>query len=172
MSPRTAAPLRTGTWNVLTDRTSAAFEVRNFGFNRVRGSIPVRGGSVQVDARGVVTAVHAELDLAALDTGTPRRDTDLRKPNLLDSAANPVLAFDATDVRSTAEGWSAHGELRLRGTSCPLVLLVARPTDGGETLRVHATATLDRAPLGIKAPRVMIGRYVEIVLDAFLAPPA
>ena len=88
MSPHTAPALRAGTWTVRSGRTTAAFEVRNFGFNRVRGTIPVRSGSVEVTG-GEVTAVRAELDLGALDTGNPKRDADLRKPNLLDSGARP-----------------------------------------------------------------------------------
>jgi polyisoprenoid-binding protein YceI len=171
MTPHTAPALRTGTWTVLSGRTTATFEVRNFGFNRVRGTIPVSAGTVEVSG-GEVTAVAATLDLGSLDTQNPRRDADLRKPKLLDSAAHPGLAFEATAIRRH-EGWEVSGELKLRGTSCPLTLSVAPPTDGGPGgVRVRATGTLDRAALGVRAPRVMIGRYVRIVVDAWLEPPS
>ncbi|OXM64871.1 YceI family protein [Amycolatopsis vastitatis] len=167
MSPHTAATLRTGTWTVLSGRTTAAFEVRNFGFNRVRGTIGVRAGTVEV-RDGEVTAVRAELDLGALDTRNPRRDADLRKPHLLDSAARPELTFVAGGVQRRGGGWEVTGELRLRGTACPLTLDVEPP--GGT--RVRATGTLDRAPLGMRAPRPLIGRYVRIVVEAELEPPS
>ncbi|MFG1642136.1 YceI family protein [Amycolatopsis sp. NPDC049252] len=171
MKPPAAPALRTGTWTVLSSRTSAAFEVRNFGFNRVRGTIPVTAGTVEVTGGGV-TAVAATLDLGALDTENPRRDADLRKPQLLDSAACPELVFEATGIRRH-EGWEVTGTLKLRGTSCPLTLTVAPPTGGGPGgVRVRATGTLDRAPLGVRAPRLMIGRYVRIVVDAWLEPPS
>jgi polyisoprenoid-binding protein YceI len=166
MSPYTAAALRAGTWTVRSGRTTASFDVRNFGFNRVPGTIPVRAGSVEVDDSGEVTAVRAEFDLGALDTGNPKRDADLRKPNLLDSAARPEMTFEATAVRRHGDGWEVTGELRLRGTSCPLTLLVEPAGEG-----VRATGTLDRTPLGVRAPRAMIGRYVRIVVDAELEPP-
>ncbi|MFJ7218745.1 YceI family protein [Amycolatopsis sp. NPDC098790] len=166
MSPHTAPALRAGTWTVRSGRTTAAFTVRNFGFNAVPGTIPVRAGHVEVDSGGEVTAVCAELDLGGLDTGNPKRDADLKKPNLLDSAARPGLAFEATAVRKHGDGWEVTGELRLRGTSCPLTLTVERAGDG-----VRATGTLDRAPLGMKVPRAVIGRYVRIVVDAELEPP-
>lgn len=166
MSPRTAPALRTGTWTVLSGRTTAAFEVRNFGFNRVSGTIPVRAGSVEVTA-GEVTAVRAELDLGGLDTGNPRRDADLRKPNLLDSGARPGMTFASTGVRRHGDGWEVTGELRLRGTSCPLTLTVSRDGDG-----VRATGTFDRAPLGMRVPRLMIGRHVRLTVDAGFAPPS
>ncbi|MEV7097197.1 YceI family protein [Amycolatopsis sp. NPDC051045] len=167
MSPHTAPALRTGTWTVRSGRSTAAFEVRNFGFNRVRGTIGVRTGTVEV-RDGEVTAVHAELDLGALDTQNPRRDADLRKPHLLDSAAHPAMTFTATGVRRRDDGWEVTGELRLRGTSGPLTLAV-EPAGG---TRVRATGTLDRAPLGMRAPRPLIGRYVRIVVEAELGPPS
>ncbi|MFF1608979.1 YceI family protein [Amycolatopsis sp. NPDC058278] len=167
MSPHTAPALRTGTWTVRSGRTTAAFEVRNFGFNRVRGTIPVRTGTVEVRDGAVIT-VRAELDLGALDTRNARRDADLRKPNLLDSGAQPAMTFTATGARRQDAGWEVTGELRLRGTSCPLTLTVVPE---GAT-RVRATGTLDRAPLGMRAPRPMIGRYVRIVVEAELEPPS
>ncbi|RSM46091.1 hypothetical protein DMA12_12480 [Amycolatopsis balhimycina DSM 5908] len=166
MSPHPAATLRTGTWTVLSGRTTAAFEVRNFGFNRVRGTIPVRTGVVEV-TDGEVTAVRAELDLGTLDTRNERRDADLRKPNLLDSGARPEMTFVAADVQRRGDGWEVTGELWLRGTSCPLTLTVV--PDG---TRVRATGTLDRAPLGMRVPRAVIGRYVRIDVEAELEPPS
>ncbi|MDS0139194.1 MULTISPECIES: YceI family protein [unclassified Amycolatopsis] len=167
MSPHTAPALRAGTWTVRSGRTTAGFEVRNFGFNRVHGTIPVRTGRVEV-RDGAVTAVHAELDLGALDTRNERRDLDLRKPNLLDSAAQPDMTFAATGVRRQDHGWEVTGELRLRGTSCPLTLTVEPVT----ATRVRATGTLDRAPLGLRVPRAVIGRYVRIDVEAELEPPS
>ncbi|MET9000640.1 YceI family protein [Amycolatopsis sp. NPDC004169] len=167
MSPHTAAALRAGTWTVRSGRTTAAFEVRNFGVNRVRGTIGVRTGTVEV-RDGAVTAVDAELDLGTLDTQNERRDLDLRKPNLLDSAARPVMTFTATGARRQDDGWEVTGELRLRGTSCPLTLTVERVTG----TRVRATGTLDRAPLGMRVPRAVIGRYVRIDVEAEFEPPS
>ncbi|MDX3192861.1 YceI family protein [Streptomyces sp. MN03-5084-2B] len=167
MSPHTAPALRAGTWTVRSGRTTAAFEVRNFGVNRVRGTIGVRTGTVEV-RDGAVTAIHAELDLAALDTRNARRDADLRKPHLLDSAARPAMTFTATAVRRRDDGWEVTGELRLRGTSCPLTLTV-EPVTG---VRVRATGTLDRAPLGMRVPRAVIGRYVRIDVEAEFEAPS
>ncbi|WP_410572237.1 YceI family protein [Amycolatopsis sp. cmx-4-61] len=166
MSPHTVPALRAGTWTVRSGRTTASFGIRNFGVNRVRGTIPVRTGAVEV-RDGAVTAVRAVLDLRGLDTRHERRDADLRKPKLLDSGARPEMTFAADDVRRRDTGWEVPGELRLRGTSCPLTLLV-EPVTG---TRVRATARLDRAPLGIRAPRLLVGRYVWIVVEAEFEPP-
>ncbi|WP_236796926.1 YceI family protein [Amycolatopsis sp. GM8] len=153
-----------GSWTVLTGRSTARFSVRNFGVNRVTGTIPITGGSVRRDGDDIT--VRAELDLGALDTGNAKRDEDLRKPNLLDSAARPVLRFAAERMRADSDCWLIDGTLELRGVSCPVAL---RAEQDGES-HVVATATLDRAPLGMRVPRFMIGRYVEITVDVRFAP--
>lgn len=159
---------RTGSWTVRCEDSTARFTVRNLGFGRVSGTIPIRGGSVHRDAHG--GAVEAELDLGALDTENPRRDADLRKPHLLDSAARPVLRFSADRVREEAAGWLLEGTLELRGVACP-VTLTARLL-GTDTAAPHivATGVFDRAPLGMRVPRLVIGRFVDLTVDARLAP--
>ena len=64
----------------------------------------------------------------------------------------------------------AAGRLAVRGTASPLeVAGVAEPGEGG--VLVRAAATLDRRAVGIRAPRVLVGRVVRIEIDAWLVPP-
>ncbi|MFJ7215967.1 YceI family protein [Amycolatopsis sp. NPDC098790] len=171
LAARTATP-DTGTWTVQPGRTRAAFAVRTCGLKVVRGAIPVCGGLARVGPRGVVTLIRADLDLSALDTGNSRRDAELRKPHLLDSAAASSMTFVATAISRQATGWVAQGELRLGSMSCPLDLLTGPiPAAYGTTVRVRATGVLDRTPLGIRASRFVIGRLVAITIDAWLEPP-
>ncbi|QRP43674.1 YceI family protein [Amycolatopsis sp. FDAARGOS 1241] len=174
MSTPTTTRLRPGTWTVRTGWTSAAFTVRKLGFHLVHGTIPVRAATVHVNSAGTPATVRAELDLTAIRTGITRRDRDLQSATWLGCSANRLMTFTAADIRTTPDGWEAHGLVALRGTSCPLTLTVTRP--GAPTrasVRVQAHATLDRAPLGMRAPRAVVGRYVEITIDAVLvAPPA
>jgi hypothetical protein len=68
-------------------------------------------------------------------------------------------------------GWTAEGELSVRGATVPLAV-TGRPEaaalDGG-WLRVRAEAVLDRTAVGIRAPRFLIGRTVTIAIDAWLS---
>ncbi len=163
--------LRTGTWAVLADRTSATFTVSNFGFRQVLGSIPVTIGSVQV-ADGVVTGVEAALDLDGIDTGIPKRDAHLRKPSLLAIDKHPVLTFAADRVDGGPGEWSVKGSLGARGTSCPLTLTASGPDENDDgTVRIRATGVFDRKDIGVRAPRFMIGRTITITVDAVLSPP-
>jgi polyisoprenoid-binding protein YceI len=148
-------------------RTRAGFAVRNFGVATVRGHIPVTAAWVDVDAAGRPTAVHAELDLNRIDTGNPRRDRDLRKPYLLDTARHPALTFDGVAADTTVDGLLTGRA----ATHVSLDITSVTPSDAGK-VTAHATTTFDRAGLGIRTPRFLIGRRIAVLIDATFAPPS
>jgi polyisoprenoid-binding protein YceI len=157
-----------GVWTVSDSRTRVTFAVRNLG-RPAQGSVACQWGEVEVDGTGAPLRVTAELDLDSLETGIAKRDADLRKPWLLDIDRHPTMTWSADRFTQEDDGrWIADGVLRVRGTSAPL--RVAGPVevlpDGW--IRVRATASLDRAAVGIRAPRFLIGRTVEIDVDAWL----
>jgi polyisoprenoid-binding protein YceI len=163
----TATALRSGRWELVPARTSASFAVRSLGVVTVRGHIPVTAAWADVDAAGRPKAVNAELDLTRLDTGNPRRDHDLRKPHLVDTAHHPTLTFDGTAADTTVDGvltGRASARVSLDVTSIT-------PSDTG-MVTVHATTAFDRAALGVRAPRFLIGRRIAVVIDATFAPPS
>jgi polyisoprenoid-binding protein YceI len=167
MSTTIPAPVvATGRWVVDAARSTATFSVGNFGVRTVTGSVPVLAGTLEV-ADGRPLRLSAELDLSALDTGSARRDADLRKPALLDLDAHPVLTYGAEEFEAGPQGWLARGTLGARGTTCPVTVLgVPAATDAA--LHLVGTAVLDRTALGIRAPRLFIGRQVSVVVDAWL----
>ena len=156
-----------GRWVVDPDRSTAGFAVGNLGFRTVHGVVPIVGGTVEVADDGQPRMIRAELDLAAVTTGNRRRDADLRKPHLLDLDAHPRLVFEADAFEAGPQGWRAMGQLSARGTSCPLPVLGV-PASAGDELHLVGTAVLDRTALGIRAPRLLIGRRVSIVVDTWL----
>jgi polyisoprenoid-binding protein YceI len=165
----TPVRLSPGRWTAIPDRTSATFDVGNLGVKVVHGSIGVVSGSLDVDADGHPVGVRAELDLRTIDTGLAKRDADLHKPALLDIDAHPALTFSCTTVRPDGVGWRAEGRLTARGNSCPLTMTgtVVEASPAG-TVHVRGTAVLDRTAIGVRAPRLMIGRMVTISVDAWL----
>jgi polyisoprenoid-binding protein YceI len=168
----TTAPIRLtpGRWTAVPERTEASFTVGNLG-RTVHGTIQVSSGALDVGEDGQPLAVRAELDLRTVETGSAKRDADLHKKSLLDIDAHPVMSFTCDDVRPDAMGWRGAGVLGLRGTSCPLIATgtVDGSAQGG--LHVVGTASLDRTAIGIRAPRLMIGRMVTITVDAWLSAP-
>lgn len=159
-----------GHWAIVPRSSTAAFAVRNFGLHTVRGIVPIRSATVVCEGSepgGTVTAVHAALDLAAIDTANARRDKDLRGSRLLDTDRYPELRFDCTDVRPTADGWQLAGTLSAHGRSAAVTVDAVRtagPVNG--LLTVRATASFDRRDLGITAPRVLVGHRVVVDVEA------
>ncbi|MGH3387221.1 MAG: YceI family protein [Nocardioidaceae bacterium] len=151
-----------GCWQVDADHSTATFTVRNFG-RPIRGSVPVIAGIVEIGADGLPSAVEASLDLSGIQTGHPRRDKDLRRPGLLDLDNHPEMTFTA----DTFSGWRVEGDLAARGTSTRVAGTVEPADaglDGSATLR--ASTRFDRRSLGVRAPRVIIGRVIDVEVVA------
>ena len=156
-----------GCWTIDPGNSSAEFAVRNFGVNTVRGIVPIREATVVVAQHNRISTVHATLHLAGIDTANTKRDKDLRGRRLLDTEQFADLTFDATDNRVTDDGWRLAGTLAAHGTTIPVTLnatLTSGPMNGQFTVR--ATTRFDRRDLGIKAPRLMIGREVIVQINA------
>jgi polyisoprenoid-binding protein YceI len=157
-----------GTWSVSDSRTRVTFSVRNLG-RPVHGSVACQWGTVEIDGTGAPLRVAAEIDLGSVDTGIARRDADLRKPWLLDIDRHPAMTWTAERFTRADDGrWVADGVLQVRGTSVPLTVTGAAEPQPDGSVRVRATASLDRTAVGIRAPRFLIGRRVEIDVDAWL----
>lgn len=158
-----------GRREIITTLSSAGFSVRNLGLTTVTGTVPITSAWVDVDAEGAPASVHATLDLASLDTGNPRRDHHLRSPSLLDLERHPTLRFCGRPTR-TDQGWTVYGTVEAHGASTRILLdaSVSEGADGSTT--VHASGTLDRRELAVRAPRVLIGHRIEVHLDVTIGP--
>lgn len=167
-----AARVAAGTWRVSDSRTRVGFAVTGLG-RTVHGSVPCARGEVVVDADGAPVRVRGDVDLTGLDTGIARRDADLRRPRFLDVDRHPVMTWSAEVFAPGPDGdWTAEGTLRVRGTTAPLALTgrVVAADPGGAWVRVRATGELDRRAVGISAPALLVGRCVDIEVDAWLTP--
>ena len=160
----TGTRLPTGHWHLLPDQSTASFQVANLGFRTVTGTIPLREGSAHVDAAGELVGVRAVLDLDGLDTGSWRRDADLRKPHLLDTDRHPELTFEGAGLAPAPEGWRLEGRLGCRGTSAPVQVAVRTPDPGADPVELHLDTELDRRDLGLRVPRLLIGQRVRVTL--------
>ena len=161
-TPRVAA----GTWTVSDSRTRVTFTASNFG-RPIRGTVACSWGELEIDDAGKPVRIRAELDLESLDTGIAKRDSDLRKQRLLDIDRHPVMTWSADRFAHDDGGWTAHGELGVRGVSAPLAV-TGMPERDGECVRVRASGEIDRTAVGIHVPRFLIGRLVRVEIDAWL----
>ena len=166
MSTVTAAAA--GTWSVEAP-ARAAFAVRNLGVRIVRGTIAVTAGTVEIGPGGCPARLSGTLDAASVDTGNPRRDRDLRGRRFLDVAHHPVIEVTAGRFEPAAGGWLAHALLRAAGGEAPLLVNgVLDEAPDGDRLAVTGTAVLHLPDVGIRVPRFLVGRRVELTVAVHL----
>lgn len=156
-------------WEAVVSRSSAHFTVRNLGVKTVTGTVAIREAWALVDGSGRPVSAGATLDLARLDTGNARRDRDLAAPRLLDTAQFPLLRFTGGAAEPDADGWRLPGVLEGHGARVDLVLAASVRT-GGDEVVVRARTSFDRRELGVTAPRVLIGRLVDVSVEVVLRP--
>lgn len=154
--------LAPGCWDVDVENSTAEFTVRNFG-RAVSGAVPIRRGRVEIGVDGEPCAATASLDLSEIRTGNARRDSDLRKPGLLDLDNHPLMTFTADRF----DGWRIEGTLEARGTSARVAGTVEQISGRDEgAVTLHAVAVLDRRELRLRAPRFLIGHVIGIDVRA------
>ena len=150
MTTTSPVGLAAGRWIVDVAHSTAALRVGNLG-RTVTGTVPIIEGTVDIGPDGLPSAITRSLDLGAIDTGNARRDSDLRKPKLLDLDHHPTMTFVADTASVLPVGWSVTGRLTARGTSVRLAgdVELSRQ-DRSATLTGHTR--LDRRALSIRDP--------------------
>ena len=164
--------LTTGTWQLDATASTASFRIGNLG-RTVHGTVPLLEGTFEV-SDGKPESVWGSLDLSAIDTGHPKRDKDLRKPNLLDLDTHPTMTFASRSITATSTGtstgtdtgWHITGRLKIRDIAVPVEGDVTLSTTDDGSVTLVATARFDRKPLGIRAPRLLIGRLIDVTVTA------
>ena len=160
-----AKVLAAGTWQADLARSTASLRVGTLG-RTAAGTVPITEGTVEIGTDGQLLAVRGTLNLSGIDTGVPKRDLDLRKPRLLDLDAHPTMTFTSTAIEASDDGWRVTGTLTARGVSTPLTGTAQVSFVDGSAAELTAAARLDRRTLGIRAPGIMIGKFVDITVSA------
>ncbi|MGA8992940.1 MAG: YceI family protein [Nocardioidaceae bacterium] len=103
--------------------------------------------------------------------GTPNAKKDVRSPGLLDVETHPHITFASDTLQEMPDGWLVTGIATDHGPTIPVDVRVDRVTHEGAGLRVHGrNEHLDRTALGITGSRGMVGRYLDVEVDAFATP--
>ena len=76
------------------------------------------------------------------------------------------MTFAADSVTASRVGWSVAGRLTARGATVGLAGDVEVSDQDRSAAALTAHTWLDRSILGIRAPRIMIGRRIDITVTA------
>jgi polyisoprenoid-binding protein YceI len=162
----------TGTYRIDPDRSTVHYSGKHmFGTGTVHATFGIVDGEIEVREPLTTSTATVTIDAASFTSDKARRDKDVRGRRLLDVATYPHIVFASDRLSETADGWLVTGTVTAHGTTVPVDVHVDRVgrEDGG--IRVHGRALqLDRTALGITGSRGMVGRYLDLELDAFALP--
>ena len=145
----------------------------------VRGQFGGVKGTVVYDPKAPATStVQATIDCTTINTGEPKRDSDLRGAEFFDIQHYPVMKFKSTKVEIAGPGeLKVTGDLTINAITRRVVLKVDGPTgpikdtQGREKLGLNATTKVSRKDFGILYNSVMetggvaVSDDVQINLD-------
>ena len=99
------------------------FSVPFMGLSSVKGAFEEFGGTMFIDPeRPESSAVVIAIEAASIHTGIAQRDKHLRSSDFFDVERFPVIAFRSERIARTADGYVAHGSLKMHGVTRPIAL--------------------------------------------------
>ena len=164
--------------------TSVEFTVRHMVFSKVRGRFGSVAGSLVIgEGSNVPLDVHAEIDVATLDTREAQRAGHLKSEDFLHAQAHPSITFDSTAVTGTDTAFQIIGDLTIKGTTRSVTLdasVDGRGKDpwGNDRIAFSAHGTINRGDYGmtfnqvLETGGVLVGEdvQIELTVQAVRAP--
>jgi polyisoprenoid-binding protein YceI len=168
-------------WNIDASHSTAEFSVRHMMITNVKGRFGTLEGTVEYDpAHPELSKFEATIDAASIDTRDEKRDAHLRSADFFDVENNPKLTFKSREIKKTADGFTAVGDLTMRGVTKPITLEIEGPTEpnkdpwGNTRIGASAHAKINRKDWGLnwnaalEAGGVLVGETVKISLEVSL----
>jgi polyisoprenoid-binding protein YceI len=166
-------------WRIDPLHSSAQFSVRHMMISTVRGQFGGVKGTILYDSKDPTrSSVQATIDCSTVNTGEPKRDSDLKTAEFFDVQHYPVMTFKSTRVENAGAGkLRVTGDLTINAITRAVVMQVDGPTppikdtQGREKIGVSGTTTISRKSFGIlynpvmEAGGVAVSDEVSIVLE-------
>jgi polyisoprenoid-binding protein YceI len=163
-------------WNLDTSHSSADFAVKHLMISAVKGRFSKFEGSGESNPDGTLKSVQMTLDVASIDTNDAKRDEHLRSPDFFDAAVHPKITFRSTRIEQKGSDVSITGNLTIRGTTKPVMLLgeltaPAKDPWGNSRAALAVSVKVSRKEWGLvwnqllEAGGVAVGDEVRISVD-------
>jgi polyisoprenoid-binding protein YceI len=178
-TPISALPIASGIYLLDRNRSGVFFQIRHFGFSKVRGVFTSFEARLDVGEALDSVALYATIDTASVDTNNPKRDAHLRSSDLLDAEAHPLMSFRSTRIHPIDDnGYVLEGDLTINGITKPVALDVnfngdVHPDDGSVHAGFSATAEIRLADfdVGLTLPldngKLTMGDRVKLDIGKF-----
>lgn len=139
-----------------------------FGMGTVHATFAIQGGELRIGEPLTTSSVIVTVDAASFSSNSVRRDKDVRSAGLLDVARYPAITFASESLHQDGDTLLVAGTVTAHGHTVGVDVLIDHLTHEGKGIRFHGRAEhLDRTAFGITGSRGMVGRYLDLDLDAF-----
>lgn len=163
------AVLAPGGYRLDPDRSQVHYSGKHmFGMGTVHATFAVQGGELRISEPLENSSVTVAVDAASFKSNSAKRDKDVCSAGLLDVARYPAIAFTSDTVQQDGETLLVTGTVTAHGHTAGVDVRIDRLTNEGSGIRLHGRAEhLDRTAFGITGSRGMVGRYLDLELDAY-----
>ena len=152
-----AVQAQTVTWRIDPLHSSAQFSVRHMMISTVRGQFGGVKGMVLYDPKNpAASSVEATIDCSTVNSGEPKRDSDLKTAEFFDVKRYPVMKYKSKHVEVSGPGkLKVTGDLTINAITQEVILDVDGPTApikdtlGRQKIGVSGAAKISRKEFGI-----------------------
>ena len=110
-------------WNLDPEHSTIEFRVTHMVVSKTTGRFMDYAGFIDMDAEaGTVKAIEATIKTGSVNTNHEKRDAHLRSADFFDIEHYPTITFKMKSYKKTAEGYTAAGDLTLRGVTKEITL--------------------------------------------------
>ena len=167
-----------GTYALDTTHSYVSFTARHLMVTKVRGRFPVTEGRLVIAADPAASAVEATIDLAAVESGDPKRDEHLRSADFFDTESHQYATFRSSHLDDHQNGeFTLYGDLTIKGVTRPVELkgeyLGTQASPWGDTrVGFSAETEVSRKDWGLnwnvalETGGVVVGDKIKLVIDA------
>jgi polyisoprenoid-binding protein YceI len=164
-------------WDVDPDHSTIEFRVTHMVVSKTTGRFMDYVGFIDMDAEaGTVKAIEATIKTGSVNTNHEKRDAHLRNADFFDVEHYPTMTFKMKSYKKTEEGYTAAGDLTLRGVTKEITLVghyngATKDPSGHTRAGFNAEGKLNRKDFGmvwnktLDSGGLVVGDEVQIRLD-------
>lgn len=172
----TVAPASADTWSSDPAHSKVALVASYVFVSKLNMTLPIASGTIVTDGNAWTRPTQVELhfESAALTTGNPKRDADLRSDKFFDTEHYPAITYVSREITETKPGeFIVKGELTMHGVTQELDLKGRafdehREVDGKRHVHYEATGSFHRTDYGMTYAKGFVGNdiSVDVMIEA------
>jgi polyisoprenoid-binding protein YceI len=163
------AVLAQGTYRLDPTKSQVRYTGKHmFGMGTVHATFTIQQGELRICEPLATSSATVTVNAASFSSANTKRDKDVRSAGLLDVATYPTITFASDSLQQNGDTLLVTGTVTAHGHTVGVDIRIDSVTGEGKGIRLHGRVEhLDRTAFGITGSRGMVGRYLDLELDAF-----